>query len=93
MVRVLFSFPASVCADRVALVGEFNGWYAIATLMVRNRLNARWEVAIDLRTGRCHRFRYLLDVNEWLNDWYADDHLENPNGCYDLVVDLEASGE
>ena len=91
--RILFSLPSSVCADRVALVGEFNGWDAIATPMVRNRLNATWEVAMDLRAGRCYRFRYLLDGNEWLNDWHSDDHLENPNRCYDSVVDLGASGE
>ena len=92
-VRVRFTLPSSVWAERINVVGEFNGWDTTATPMLHNRLDARWKVTIDLRTGRRYRFRYLLDGKEWLNDWHADDHLENPYGSYDSVVDLGASGE
>jgi hypothetical protein len=34
-----------------------------------------------------------VDGREWLNDWHADDHLENPYGSYDSVVDLTEDEE
>ena len=92
LVRVTFSLPSSVWAERVNLVGEFNGWDTTATPMLHSRLDTDWKVTIGLMTGRRYRFRYLLDGKEWLNDWHADDHLENPYGSYDSVVDLGASG-
>lgn len=50
--------------------------------------HASWQVRLELETGRRYSFRYLVDGKEWLNDWYADDYLENPYGSYDSVVDL-----
>ena len=39
-----------------------------------------------------HDFRYLVVVQEWLNDCHGDDHTENPYGSYDSVVDLTEHG-
>jgi len=88
LMRVTFELPSNLWAERVNLVGEFNSWDTTATLMSRNRSDANWKVTIELETGRRYRFRYLIDGKEWLNDWHADDHLENPYGSYDSVVDL-----
>jgi 1,4-alpha-glucan branching enzyme len=87
-VSVTFELPANMWAERVNLVGEFNGWDTTATPMTRNRSDANWKVTIDLEAGQSYRFRYLIDGKEWLNDWHADDHIENPYGSYDSVVDL-----
>ena len=91
--RVTFALPASVWAERVNLVGEFNDWDRTATPMTLDRYGAEWKATIDLKTNRRYRFRYLLDGEDWLNDWHADDHLENPHGSYDSVVDLGGCGE
>jgi 1,4-alpha-glucan branching enzyme len=87
-VRVTFELPSNIWADRVNLVGEFNDWDTTATPMRRNRSDANWKATIALKAGQRYRFRYLLDGKEWLNDWHADDHIENPYGSYDSVVDL-----
>jgi hypothetical protein len=34
-----------------------------------------------------------LDGKEWRNDWHADDHVDNPYGSYDSVVDLAGTSE
>ena len=47
----------------------------------------------ELEAGRRFKFRYLVDGKEWLNDWHADDHLENPYGSFDSVVDLTKAEE
>ena len=92
-VQVSFVLPSNMWAERVNLVGEFNDWDTTATPMVRNRSDADWKATIELEAGQRYRFRYLIDGKEWLNDWHADDHVENPYGSYDSVVDLTKPNE
>lgn len=87
-VRVTFELPSTMWAERVNLVGEFNDWDTAATPMVHQRNDANWRATVELEPGRRYRFRYLVDGKEWLNDWRADDHAENPYGSFDSVVDL-----
>ncbi len=87
-VSVTFELSSTMWAERVNLVGDFNDWDTTATPMTRHRSDSNWKVTIDLKAGEQHSFRYLVDGKEWLNDWHADDHLENPYGSYDSVVDL-----
>jgi 1,4-alpha-glucan branching enzyme len=92
-VRVTFVLPSTMWAERVNLVGEFNDWDTRATPMTHNRSDANWKATIEVPGGRRYRFRYLVDGKEWLNDWHADDHMENPYGSYDSVVDLTEPDE
>lgn len=87
-VLVTFGLPSSIWAERVNLVGEFNDWDTTATPMSRSRADADWKVSFELEAGRRYRFRYLVDGEEWLNDWHADDYVANPHGSDDSVVDL-----
>jgi 1,4-alpha-glucan branching enzyme len=89
---VTFELPSNMWAERVNLVGEFNDWDTTATAMSRSRADANWKARIELEVGKRHRFRYLVDGKEWLNDWHADDHVDNPYGSYDSVVDLSGDG-
>ena len=88
LVRVTFETPSTVWAERVNLVGEFNDWDTLSTPMTRERTDANWKVIVELETGRRYRFRYLVDGKKWLNDWHADDFVENAYGSDDSVVDL-----
>ena len=92
-IRVTFELPSNMWAERVNLVGEFNDWDTAATPMRRNRSDANWKATLELEIGKHYRFRYLIDGKEWLNDWHADDHVENPYGSYDSVVDLTQASE
>jgi 1,4-alpha-glucan branching enzyme len=87
-VSVTFELPSSTWAERVNLVGEFNDWDTTSTPLGRSRADADWKVSIELEAGRRYRFRYLVDGKEWLNDWHADDYVENPYGSDDSVLDL-----
>mgnify|MGYP001125295371 FL=1 len=87
-VLVTFELPSGMWAERVNLVGEFNDWDTRAAPMTRDRTDADWKATIELEAGRRYRFRYLVDGKEWLNDWHADDYVENPHGSDDSVVDL-----
>jgi 1,4-alpha-glucan branching enzyme len=92
-VRITFELPSNMWAERVNLVGAFNDWDTTATPMSRNRSDANWRATLDLQEGKRYRFRYLVDGKEWLNDWHADDHVDNPYGSYDSVIDLTTDEE
>ena len=91
LVRVTLELSSTMWAERVNLVGEFNDWDTTATPMTRNRSDANWKATVELEAGQRYAFRYLVDGKEWLNDWHADDHVDNPYGSYDSVVDLTES--
>ena len=88
LVRVTFELPDTVSAEQVSLVGDFNGWDALANPLRRPDAGTNWHVVVELEAGRRHRFRYLIDGQQWLNDWYADDQVRNPYGSFDSVLDL-----
>ncbi|HSJ56860.1 MAG TPA: isoamylase early set domain-containing protein [Anaerolineae bacterium] len=88
LVRVTFVLPSNMWAERVNLVGDFNDWDTTATPMSRHRSDSNWRASLELPAGETFKFRYLIDGKEWLNDWHADDHVENPYGSFDSVVDL-----
>jgi 1,4-alpha-glucan branching enzyme len=93
VVRVTFELSSTLWAERINLVGEFNDWDTTAIPMTRSRSDANWKATLDLEHGRRYSFRYLVDGKEWLNDWHADDHVENPYGSYDSVIDLTDSDD
>jgi 1,4-alpha-glucan branching enzyme len=87
-VRVTFELPAALWVERVNLVGEFNDWDTTSTPMTRDRTHDDWRVTVELPVGRRYLFRYLLDGQEWLNEWHADDYVETDDGLYGSVLDL-----
>jgi 1,4-alpha-glucan branching enzyme len=86
--RVTFELPATIWADRVCLVGDFNDWNPQATCMVRTRDDENWHVALDLPHGREYQFRYLVNGTDWYDDWDADRYVPNPYGGDNSVVIL-----
>jgi len=85
-VLVTFRLPPDVRAERVHVVGEFNAWSRVAHPMIKGSEGLVAEV--ELEGGRRHRFRYLLDGEQWANDWAADDYVANDFGGNDSVIDL-----
>jgi 1,4-alpha-glucan branching enzyme len=87
-VKVAFTLPAEICADEVALCGEFNGWRT-GDIKLTRRSSGEWHTIVTLEPGRAYRFRYLLDGQRWENAWDADRYDPNPYGGNDSVLVLE----
>ena len=85
--RVTFSLPASVWADTIYLVGEFNGWNQLSHPFTVQR-DGVWAISVDLELHKEYRFRYRRD-GEWMNDGQADAYVQNPYGSDDFVVVTE----
>jgi 1,4-alpha-glucan branching enzyme len=83
-VLVTFSMPASIWADIIYLVGDFNGWDERATLL--RHTDAGWLATLELEPGQSYQYRYLVDGSQWHNDWHADGYAPNGHGGDNSVV-------
>jgi len=84
-VKVTFYTADAITADCVHLVGDFNHWNEHATPM-KPLKDGRFKVVIELAPNSAYEFRYLVDGQEWHNDWEAERYVPNPHGSDNSVV-------
>src|SRR5262245_60001760 len=70
-------------AERVFLVGDFNGWNEHAQPMIRTE-DGTWKAHLKLADG-VHEFRYLAD-GEWYLDFLAFGLANCPSGFNSVVL-------
>lgn len=83
--KVTFYAPASIEANTVHLVGDFNQWEETVTEMKKLK-DGRFSVTLELDTNKEYQFRYLINGSEWHNDWEADKYVPNPFSGDNSVV-------
>lgn len=84
-VQVTFYTAEAINADSICLVGDFNDWDETATPMTPLK-DGRFKVMLELDPERDYEFRYLVDGEEWHNDWEADRYVPNIHGSDNCVV-------
>lgn len=86
-VKVDFVLPPAVAAEASSayLVGDFNDWDETATPMTKLK-NGSFKITLELDPGREYQYRYLVDGNQWHNDWDADRYEPNPFSGDNSVV-------
>lgn len=62
-----FELQLPDAAQAVALVGDFNGWSASATPMVRRGPRGEWAAEVPLTPGR-HEYAFVVDGRRWVID-------------------------
>ncbi len=79
--KVTFRMPkeAAKAVESVYVVGDFNGWDQKSTPMKKLK-NGEFTVTVDLDLSKEYQFRYLLDKDNWENDWDADKYTASPFG-------------
>jgi len=85
--KVTFELPVEAAsgASRVCVVGDFNDWNTDSTPMKR-RKDGSFTVTLDLECDREYQFKYLIDDQQWENDWEADKYTPSPVGDGDNSV-------
>lgn len=86
-IRVIFELPASLWADQISLVADFNHWNPDTVLFHQER-DGVWRAVVDLPICRRFEFRYLID-GAWSTDIHADDVTPNEHGSFNSVVDTD----
>ncbi|MEO1628054.1 MAG: isoamylase early set domain-containing protein, partial [Bacteroidota bacterium] len=84
--KVTFTLPKEAVngGTEVVLLGEFNDWN-VDTGLPMKALKQEFKADLELTPGR-HEFRYLIDGQNWENDWNADDYVSTPYGVDNSVV-------
>jgi 1,4-alpha-glucan branching enzyme len=82
-VEVTFEFSREGL-NTVALAGEFNDWQPMS--MKLNKKEKAFRTKIRLPKGEEFKFKYLLNEDEWENDYQADKYIANSLGTEDSVV-------
>jgi 1,4-alpha-glucan branching enzyme len=77
--------PEGVEAETVHLVGDFNGWDTTASPMPPNSKKV-YRIELELEPGCEYQFRYLINGEQWCNDWHADAYVPNESGTDNCVV-------
>jgi 1,4-alpha-glucan branching enzyme len=85
--RVTFKLPAGVATNNVALCGDFNEWDEKVNLLKQLK-DGSFSTTVSLEAGKSYRFRYMIDLERWENDWEADAYLPNDFGSDDSVVEV-----
>lgn len=85
--KVTFRLPkeAAEHADAVHLVGEFNNWDRQSTPMDKLK-TGEFKKVMELDPGKEYQYRYLIDGEQWQNDYAADKYTPNPFGDGDNSV-------
>ncbi len=83
--KVTFNTHKRLAAETVNLVGDFNNWDENATPM-NARKDGRFTVWLHLPANQEFQFRYLVNGDEWHNDWEADSYVPNQHGSDNCVV-------
>lgn len=88
--KVTFVLPEALVDDSVKtvhLVGDFNDWDETATPMEQK--SKSYQVTVDLALNEEYQFRYLINGDQWHNDWHADRYVPNPFSGDNSVVSTE----
>ncbi|WP_185233164.1 isoamylase early set domain-containing protein [Teredinibacter franksiae] len=85
--KVKFIAPATLAesAKSIYLAGEFNGWDCSRTPLKKQK-DGKYATTLDLATGKEYEYRYVLDGEQWENDFDADKYVPNTCGTDNSVV-------
>ncbi len=78
--------PEGLEVESAHLVGEFNDWDPVATEMKYSEKKKAYWTTVDLEPGREYQFRYLINDEQWCNEWAADDYAPNSFGEDNCIV-------
>jgi len=81
--------PSSAAVKSLAVLGDFNGWDAMASPLKLNKKGV-YTATVELASGGASQFRYLLNGEMWFNDAHADAYAPSGQGTENSVIDLPA---
>jgi len=79
LVRVEFLVPACLGGSFADLVAEFMSW---VPLPMDLRSDGSLAITVCLEANRCWRYRFLVDGEQWINDFDADEFVDHADGGY-----------
>ncbi len=72
---VTFQLPKELKAKQASVVGDFNNWDPAANPL--KKVKGVWKTTLKLEQGHEYQYRYVINNNEWHNDYNADKYVPN----------------
>lgn len=87
--KVTFTIPkeASANARSIHLVGDFNEWNETEMPLKKDKQGI-YSISLNLPVGKSYQFRYLINGEQWINDWNADDYAVTQFNSENSVVSV-----
>lgn len=84
--KVTFLLPkeAVANAETVAVLGDFNNWQE--GVILTKQKDGSFKTAVELEKGRSYEYRFLINGEQWENDWAAQAYVPTPFGTFNSVV-------
>lgn len=79
-------------AREVGVAGCWNDWDPSRTPM-RKRRDGAWAATVRFERGSRHEYRFVVDGERWFADPEADDHVANPFGGMNSVIQLREADD
>ncbi len=79
--------PEKYEVETAHLVGDFNDWDR-ESMPMEYLKNGDFKVSLDLEPGEKYEFRYLLNSEEWFNEWEADEYILGGFGEDNCVLEI-----
>ena len=86
--KVTFILPEAIQAESAQLVGDFNNWDPRNAVM-KKQPDGHFVITLDLDKGCEYQFRYLVNAQEWHNEWTADKYVANPFNSDNSVIMIQ----
>ena len=86
--NVTFQLPHKTVnsGTAVKVLGDFNDWSWEKGIPMEAKKDI-YVAEAELPIGQSYQFRYLIDDQEWENDWDADNYISTPFGVENSVVE------
>jgi hypothetical protein len=75
-------------AERVAVVGDWNGWDADRHLMHDRDRDGVWELRLQLKEGGEYQYQFLINGEKWIPDPKAPLKVNDGFGGTNSVLDI-----
>jgi 1,4-alpha-glucan branching enzyme len=91
--KVTFQLPAKATngGKKVKVVGDFNDWSWETGLSMKKKGDA-YVAKMEFPIGGYYQYRYMIDGQDWENDWDADGYVDTPYGSENSVVSTSMEG-
>jgi 1,4-alpha-glucan branching enzyme len=73
--------------NSVNLVADFNDW-SFTDMPMQPLKNGDYKITVELKPGKKHEFRYLINNEKWFNEWEADEYILGDFGKDNCVIEL-----
>lgn len=85
---IVHLYLAAPDAEKVAVVGDWNGWDAGSDMLRDDDGDGVWEIRLEVARGQEYRYQFLIDGDTWIADPSAPLKVDDGFGGTNSILDI-----